>query len=179
MVVVDDDVDIVYPLGGAVLNSKKRKGKKDVYSTYWTQEDREDKWSKKVKHKHKKGKKSRVIDITQPYSGDEDDFDFNGIDIDFTTDDYDDEQKEIWFYPDYHDKDDRLEFNTLKEFSDYCESMGYWVSKEVANEISWRYETHCCLDPDSEKQGLLEIITEHSYGELFYEVCKEEELSCQ
>lgn len=115
-----------------------------------------------------------MFDISVPYSGDETDPD--EYDFDFTTEDYNSESKEIWFYPDYHFKDDKLEFNSLKEFSDYCESMGYCVNKEVAADISWRYESHCCLNPGSEKIGLLEIMTEHTYGEMFYEACDESEL---
>ena len=180
----DDDADVVFPPRNGnviVLNPKKkgkRKGKRDAYKDFWDfQEAREENWSK-GKHKHKKGKKgARVIDIYTPYDGDEEDLDFDDIDFDFTTEDYDDGQKEIWFYPDYHEKDDRLEFNSLKEFNDYCESMGYYVSKEVVQDISWRYESHCCLCPESEKVGLLEIMTEHSYGDMFYEACEEHELS--
>ena len=91
--------------------------------------------------------------------------------------DYSDEQKSIWFYLDYHCKEDKLEFNSLKEFSDYCTSMGYFISQEVLNDISWRYESHCCLDPRNRSIGLDDVVCEHSYGELFYSVCDEEELS--
>ena len=182
-----DEADIVYPLHEArtiVVNPKGRKGKKrDVYRDFWNQEAREEQWNSKGKKKHKKGKNARIIGINTPYSGfegeDDDEYDFSGINLDFTTDDYDDGYKQIWFYPDYHEKNDKLEFNSLKEFSDYCESMGYLVSKEVMNDISWRYESHCCLCPESEKAGLLEIMCEHSYGEMFYEACEEYELSEQ
>lgn len=84
-------------------------------------------------------------------------------------------EKEIWFYPDYHDKEDRLEFNTLKDFSDYCDREGYYVSSEVEGDILWRYESHCCIKKD--KSGLMEVISEHSYGEMFYEACDAKELS--
>lgn len=185
---IDDDGDVVFPPSNViVLNPKKGKkgkgkNKNTIYDAFWSQEGREEEWGKKGKKKHKKGKKARLFDINVPYSGDEenlDEYNLDDVDIDFTTDDYDDGQKEIWFYPDYHEKDDKLEFNSLKEFSDYCEDMGYFVSKEVVNDISWRYESHCCLCPESEKQGLLEIMSEHSYGEMFYEACEEYELSEQ
>lgn len=182
----DDDGDVVFP--NNVIYMKPKKGKKDkdkntVYDAFW-QEEREEQFSKKGKHKHNKkrhqvllaqllqGKKAKVFDIDVPYSGDETDPD--EYDFDFTTEDYVSESKEIWFYPDYHCKDDKLEFNSLKEFSDYCEGMGYCVDKEVAADISWRYESHCCLNPESEKIGLLEIMSEHTYGEMFYEACEEE-----
>lgn len=151
---LDDDGDIVFPNNVIYISPKTRK---------------------RGKHKHnKKGKKAKIFNISVPYSGDETDLD--EYDFDFATEDYDSQSKEIWFYPDYHCKDDKLEFNSLKEFSDYCESMGYWVDKDVTADISWRYESHCCLKPESEKVGLLEIMSEHTYGEMFYEACEESEL---
>jgi hypothetical protein len=173
----DGDVVVFPPSNVIYMNSKKGKRGKDkntVYDAFWQQE-REEQFGKKGKHKHnKKGKKAKIFNISAPYSGDETDPD--EYDFDFTTEDYDSESKEIWFYPDYHCKDDKLEFNSLKEFSDYCESMGYFVDKEVAADISWRYESHCCLNPESEKIGLLEIMSEYTYGEMFYEACEEHEL---
>lgn len=177
---LDDDGDVVFPPSNVIYmkprKDKKGKDKKTAYDVFW-QREREESWGKKGKHKHSKGKKGKVFDINVPYSGYEDnpnEYDFDNIRLD--TEDYEPSSKEIWFYPDYHCKDDRLEFNSLKEFNDYCESMGYFVDKEVAENISWRYESHCCLNPESEKIGLLEIMTEHSYGDLFYEACEECEL---
>ena len=188
---IDDDSDVVFPPrnnGVLILNPKgmgkgKEKGKKkDPFRDFWSQEDREESFFKggKGKMKHKKGKKARILDINVPYSGYEDDpTEYNLDDISFKTTSYDEDSdyKEIWFYPDYHCKDDKLEFNSVKEFSDYCEKQGYFVSKEVANDLVWRFESHCCLCPESERIGLLEIISEHSYGEMFYEACEEQELS--
>ena len=178
----DDDGDVIYPPHSnsniVVLKPNTKKNSKDKrtnYDAFWSQEEREEQFGKKGKHKHnKKGKKAKMFDISVPYSGDETDPD--EYDFDFTTEDYDSESKEIWFYPDYHCKDDRMKFSSLKEFSDYCDSMGYWVDKEVASDISWRYESHCCLNPESEKVGLLEIMTAHSYGDMFYDACEESEL---
>jgi len=174
---LDNDSDVVFPPrnNGILILKPKGKGKgkkKDPFQDFWSQEDREESFFKggKGKMKHKKGKKARILDINAPYSSYEDDpTEYN---LDENT-----EYKEIWFYPDYHCKDDRLEFNSIKEFNDYCENQGYFVSSEVANDLSWRYESHCCLCPESEKVGLLEIMSEHSYGEMFYEACEEQELS--
>ena len=184
---LDDDSDVVFPPrnnGVLILNPKgKRKGKKkDPFQDFWSQEDREESFFKggKGKMKHKKGKKARILDINAPYSGYEDDpteYNLDDIGFEYSSNDENTEYKEIWFYPDYHCKDDKLEFNSIKEFSDYCENQGYFVSREVANELAWRYESHCCLCPESEKVGLLEIMSEHSYGEMFYEACEEHELS--
>lgn len=184
---LDDDSDVVFPYssnGVLILNPKgKRKGKKkDPFKDFWSQEDREESFSKggKGKMKHKKRKKARIVDINAPYSGYEDDpteYNLDDIGFEYSSNGEDSEHKEIWFYPDYHCKDDRLEFNSIKEFSDYCEKQGYFVSREVAYDLAWRYESHCCLCPESEKVGLLEIMSEHSYGEMFYEACEEHELS--
>ena len=177
---LDDDGDVVFPPSNVIYMKPKKgkngKDKKTAYDVFWQQE-REEAWGKKGKHKHSKGKKGKIFDISVPYSGDEDnptEYDFD--DIRLETEGYEPESKEIWFYPDYHCKDDRLEFNSLKEFNDYCESMGYFVDKKVAEDISWRYESHCCLNPESERVGLLEIMSEHSYGSLFYDACEEVEL---
>lgn len=184
---LDDDSDVVFPYssnGVLILNPKgKGKGKKkDPFKDFWSQEDREESFFKggKGKMKHKKRKKARIVDINAPYSGYEDDpteYNLDDIGFEYSSNGEDSEHKEIWFYPDYHCKDDRLEFNSIKEFSDYCEKQGYFVSREVINDLAWRYESHCCLYPESEKVGLLEIMSEHSYGEMFFEACEEHELS--
>jgi hypothetical protein len=170
----DDDGDVVYPSNNViVLNPKKDKDKRTVYDAFWTQESREEGWGKKGKKKHKKGKKARLFDINVPYSGEEEEIDF-----DFTCDDYGND-KEIWFYVDYHDKEDRLEFNSLKDFIDYCDSMGYYIPPQVERDIEWRYESHCCLCPDSEKIGFLEVMSGHSYGDMFFSACEDSELNEQ
>ncbi len=185
---LDDGSDVVFPPknnGVIIINPKGKKKdkskKRDPFKDFWSQEEREESFfNGKSKMKHKKGKKARIIDINDPYNGYEDDStDYNLDDIGFehSSNDENTEHKEIWFYPDYHCKDDKLEFNSIKEFSDYCENQGYFVSREVVNDLTWRYESHCCLCPESERIGLLEVISEHSYGEMFYEACEEQELS--
>ena len=164
----DDDIDVVYPLRNnskVIVMGGKNKKKKDEYSDFWECED--EKKGKKKHNKKSRSRKASLIDINSPYDGEEEEYMSN---------DYDSESKVIWFYPDYHSKEDRLEFNTLKEFSDYCESMGYWLTSVVEEEIRYRYESHCCLNPQSERIGLLEVMCEHSYGEMFYEACDASEL---
>lgn len=177
-----DDGDVIFPIAREAKAFKekqkaKEKRNRDVYTDYWEEEDKK---SKKGKKKHSRGKgKAKLVDIHRPYDGEEEGYNFDGIDlVDYTNveDDYSDEQKSIWFYLDYHCKEDKLEFNSLKEFSDYCKSMGYFIPQEVLSDISWRYESHCCLCPLSEKVGLLEIMSENSYGNMFYEACEEDEL---
>ena len=182
-----NDYDVVYPPSdGGTSNvivmkprrdskGSKRHRERDVYNDFWSQREREESWcrsDKKKKH-HSRGKsKRKLFDITKPYSGEEDEYSFDDIGLD-----YGDGEKEIWFYPDYHCKDDRLEFNSLSDFNDYCGDMGYLVTKDVMEDILYRYESHCCLNPESEKVGLLDVMSGHSYGEMFYDACDESELS--
>lgn len=121
----------------------------------------------KRKRKHKKGNGKKHYGIDIPFDGEED-YDVNDCV-------YSSDFKEIWFYVDYHDKEDRLEFNSIKEFDDYCESMGYYVPPTVAADIEWRYESHCCLCPDSERIGLMEVICGKTYGDMYYEACDEDD----
>lgn len=128
------------------------------------------------KGKHKRGNKrkhSKVIDLDVPYSG----YEGSPTEVDDEYDDNDYQSKVIWFYPDYHYKDDRLEFNSLKSFDKYCSENGYHVPKYVEYDIVYRSESHCCLSPSAEKEGLLEIMSEDSYGDMFYEACDASELS--
>jgi K+-sensing histidine kinase KdpD len=84
--------------------------------------------------------------------------------------------KEIYYYPDYHNKDNRLEFNSLSGFSDFCEENGYNVPDHIATDIMYRRVSHVCLRPDAREYGLYEIMAEESYGSMFYEVCEASEL---
>lgn len=167
----DDDDETIWP-----LNPKKgKKGKRtadDVYADYWEREER------KVKKKHKRGGKARVIDINTPYSGEEEDLDevsyssyedieSNGID----------DGKLIWFYPNYYDKDDRLEFNTLSAFDEFCADEGYVVPPYIGERIAYRRVSHCCLNPYAREQGTFEIMAEESYADMMYEACDVTELS--
>jgi hypothetical protein len=166
----DDDGDVVYPMLGDTFGlNKNRKKKKDVsYDFYET--------TKRSKHKHRRGgkkSKDKHIDIDVPYSG----YEEYPTEIDDEYDDEDYQSKTIWFYPDYHYKDDRLEFNSLKAFDKYCAKEGYSVPKYVESDIVYLSESHCCLNPIAEKEGILEIMAEESYGNMFYEACDASELS--
>lgn len=161
-------------------DTSKKKGKKkkslDPYGDYWNMIDA---LEGKKKNKHRRGGKkkyAKVIDITTPYSGDEedpteyggyDDLDASGV-ID---------GKEIWYYPDYHNKSDRLEFNTLSGFSDFCAEQGYHVPRDVGMDIAYRRISHTCLDPELRENGIFQIIAEESYGDMRYKVCPVQELS--
>jgi hypothetical protein len=85
--------------------------------------------------------------------------------------------KEIYYYPDYHDKENRLEFSTLKGFNDFCETNGYSIPKYVSTKLIYNRVVHTCLRHDGVQYGIYEIMAETSYGSLFYEVCEDSELS--
>lgn len=167
----DDDADTIWP-------PTKKKHSLDPYGDYWNMVEQLEK-KQKDKKKHKRGNKkgkAKVIDITTPYSGMEDDpteieeadyFDSSGIE----------DGKEIWFYPDYMSKGDRLEFNTLSDFSDFCAEQGYHVDADVGMGIAYRRISHTCLDPTLRDEGIFQIIAEDSYGDMRYRVTPVEELS--
>lgn len=124
--------------------------------------------TKRSKKKHKKGNKNKkYIPINVAYSGEEE---FPNELDDANSD------KSIWFYPTFCEKQDRLEFNTLHDFDEYCELMGYTVPTEVIDDIVYRYESHCCLSPQAKSLGILEIMSECSYGDLYYEALSEASL---
>lgn len=156
----DDDSSQIWP----------PKKEKTAYDVFWENEER------KSKRKHAKKSKARVIDITQPYSGEEEDpteyASYEEIDSDGIL-----EGKEIWYYPNYREKYDRLEFNTLKAFDDFCADNGYVVPPYVAENIAYRRVSHTCLRPDAREDGIFEIMAEESYGDMMYEACDVTELS--
>lgn len=178
----DDECEFIFP--GKTLNprgDKKGKRRNDPYKEYWSQEEREERWSRnlmgkstgKKKHKrHGKSSRARYVDITEPMVGfiGDDDYEYDRLKDDDVV------NPKVIFYPDYHNVDDKIAFRTVSEFNDFCEENDYFVPAYIANDLFYRNENHCCLNPVSEKRGILEIIGEGSYGELFYEVCEPDEL---
>ena len=161
----DEDADTIWP--------PKKKHSLDPYGDYWNMVEALDKKSKKKKHKRGNRGKGKVIDITTPYTGMEeeprevDDYDTSGIE----------DGKEIWFYPDYSNKHDRLEFNNLSDFSDFCAEQGYHVEADVGMSIAYRRISHTCLDPELRDEGVFNIVAEESYGDMRYAVTPVQELS--
>lgn len=165
----DEDADTIWP-----PTTSKKKHSLDPYGDYWDMVEQLEK-KQKGKKKHKRGSrgKAKVIDITTPYSGMEDDprevdeYETSGVE----------DGKEIWFYPDYSNKHDRLEFNNLNEFSEFCAEQGYHVEADVGMSIAYRRISHTCLDPELRDEGIFQIIAEESYGDMRYAVTPVEELS--
>lgn len=154
----------------------------------------------KKKHKHRskgKGKKNKIEDLNVPYSGWEEDPDIVGDGTNFHDfhdylnktknrrdsweNDIDererfDDHAIIWYYPNYANKDDRLEFNSLKDFDDFCADEGFVVPPYIAEEIAYRPISHVCLRPDARERGIYEIFAAESYADMAYEVCDVTEL---
>jgi hypothetical protein len=137
---------------------------------YWNKMSKFNEKGKKkhTKHRGKRGKGgAKVIDINEPY-------DSNYIDDTETGDAL--ENCKIYFYEDYHNKYDRIEFNNLFEFDQYCKELGFSVPEYVAEEIAYAPISHCCLNPMAKEEGVLEVMREETYGEMFYEACETSEL---
>ena len=175
---VGDDGEIIFPSAGTSQSSNNdttlrpgqmRRSAQDM-DDYW---NKMSKFNEKGKHKHTKhrGKRgkggAKVIDINEPY-------DSNYIDDSETGDAL--ENCKIYFYEDYHNKYDRIEFNNLFEFDQYCKELGFSVPDYVAEQIAYSPISHCCLNPMAKEEGVLEVMREETYGEMFYEACETSEL---
>jgi hypothetical protein len=78
--------------------------------------------------------------------------------------------KTIKFYPDITNEMSVMEFHSLKEFSDFCDRRGYVVGEtDYSNLKNWSV-IHCCLDPIDMEYGDFAIITDNSYGALYWTV---------
>ena len=78
--------------------------------------------------------------------------------------------KEINFYEDIENELSVIQFSSIKEFSDYCEEQGIKVGNvDGENLMNWD-RIHCCLDPLSLKYGEKDLITDTSYGGLYWTV---------
>lgn len=182
---VGDDGEIIFPNSGTSQSTSTttvqdedpdrtlrpgeyRRSAQDM-DDYW---NKMSKFNEKGKYKHTKhrgcrgGKKAKVVDINEPY--DDNYIDDSGDAPAETT---------IYFYEDYHDKYSRVEFNTLYDFDEYCKEMGFAVPPYVGEQIAYAPISHCCLNPIAKEQGVLEIMREETYGDMFYEACETNELS--
>jgi hypothetical protein len=124
---------------------------------------------KHVKQNKPRGSEDSMLDITKPYSqGFIDECDKN--DDDKVVAQY------IFFYPNYGDKTDKLEFNSLHDFDEFCSNNEYFVPAYVAEDIAYRPVSHVCINPGPlYRGGVDEIMSAESYGDMFYEACEEYE----
>lgn len=173
-----DDYEEIYP-------GPSEDDDENIYSElypndYWDaleQEGMNKKKGKGGKYKHSKGKKGKnkgsedYDDITKPYS--------QGF-IDEETGDEEDNtlsKQYIFFYPDYHDKTDRLEFNSLKEFDKFCSHNDFLVPPYVGERIAYRPVSHVCLNPGAKERGVDEIMGAENYHDMFFEAGEELQVS--
>ena len=173
----EDDYCVLYP---SLITKKKHKGKykkkyanNDIYSKYWEEEE-----NRINKNRHKdKNTITCYGENDLPFSGYEDcpnnEFsDDNGLNSSQW-----DNNIIIYYYPDYHDENSRIEFLSLKDFDDYCYEKGFYVPSSVGHEISHSFVSHVCLLPHYIDYGMRQIYAAPSYNELFYGVCDNSELS--
>ena len=157
---VDDDGCIIFPPNSSnsdyfeedeyfkKLNKLNSKGKK-----------------KHTKHRSRhRSKGTKIIDINTPYSGFEEEPDEIGGSI------------KIYYYPNYQDKYDRIEFDSLIEFDEYCQQEGFLVPPYIGEKLAYKPVSHCCLNPYARERGVLEIMAEESYADMMYEACEETDL---
>jgi hypothetical protein len=144
---------------------------------YWNNLENEGKKKgKNGKYKHSKKKKGKgsedMFDITRPYTqGFIDETDLPEEEVESSVAQY------IWFYPDYKDKTDKLEFNSLKDFDDFCAKNEFLVPPYVGERIAYRPVSHVCLNPGAKERGVDEIMGAESYGDMYYEACEELQLT--
>ena len=68
---------------------------------------------------------------------------------------------------------DKLEFNNLKGFDDFCSSNDFLVPPYVGERIAYRPVSHVCLNPGAKERGVDEIMGAESYADMFYEAGEE------
>ena len=139
---VDDEGSIIFPVKKEVVSSQEDEG--SVIDALYSSGKRRGK-HKHSKHRSRhKGRGAKVVSINTPYSGEEDD-------------EYSDESNSrslIYFYPDYHDKHDRIEFESLMEFDEYCNEEGFMVPAYVGEKLAYNPVSHCCLNPVAKEHGI-------------------------
>lgn len=119
------------------------------------------------------------MDSLMDYGDDDLPPDFGSPSDDLPFDDDDDVPKgsRIWFYPDYHEENDRMEFDKFIDFVDFCKGEGYTIPLDFYNEYpKFKYSVHCTLDPFMREAGRSVLSYAASYGEMYYLVCSCEEL---
>lgn len=109
----------------------------------------------------KKGKSSLKLPKINTFHDDDDDYDSSL------------ERKFIKFYRDINNENDAIEFKTIKEFNDFCDKNDYFVSKVDADNLQRWSVIHCCLFPLDNSYGVKSIVTDNSYGGLYWSVSDE------
>ena len=110
-----------------------------------------------------KNKSSIVFDD----SPSDDDGDVDDLNVVLDTDD--EGFKEIYYYSDIQLGDDPDErFSNLKELKEYCDMMGIHISNSLYESLRGEHIIHCCINPVDKKYGDVNLITDYSYGNLYW-----------
>lgn len=145
----------------------------EIYDDLYSKDSRRLKKLNKKLFRRENGKKKKGSKRYDYGYGSEDDYWSNRHTMfsdDEWSDEDDDSYKCIKFYSDIENELSVREFNSLKEFDDFCQENGYHLSAtDYNNLVDWSV-VHCCLDPISEEYGEHDIITDNSYGALYWTV---------
>ena len=82
----------------------------------------------------------------------------------------------IHFYPDYNNEMDVIDFDSLRDFETYCAEEGIFVDDYAIAALASNRELYCCIDPRWLDYGYKYLYCDYRYANMYYEVCKEEEL---
>lgn len=83
---------------------------------------------------------------------------------------YEPSEKIIKFYYDIENELNVREFDNLADFESFCADEGYDIPSVDYNNLLNGVEIHCCLDPVDLEYGDKTIITDNSYGGLYWTV---------
>lgn len=77
--------------------------------------------------------------------------------------------KTIYFYRDINNPDDYEEFYNLFEFDNFLRDEGIKITDYEVQKLMNRDISHCCCQNEN---GDVWLLSDHSYGSLYYEACE-------
>lgn len=88
------------------------------------------------------------------------------------------EDKTIYYYRDFNNPDDVEIFFNLHDFDQFLEEEGIDVSADEVTNLMTRDISHCCINPDIKSTGgTVQLITDSSYGGLYWSCASEDSFS--
>lgn len=163
----EDDEEVIYgvctnyPSGGS--GREKRRREKRL-----RREER-----RKERNKRPRGGRGKkgcpVIDINTPYSlvGDDGYVDFTEVEDELPKHQVDDIEM-VRYYPNYWDRSEYEEFDSLKEFELWMMGKGLIICNGIDMSRIDGYVVHCCKMPNENESDMVNIIYEDSYGAMYY-----------
>ena len=114
------------------------------------------------------------------YPDDDDGVYYDNDDYDYEEDVFDKQmetkEKEIYFYEKLDFSDDGYEdnqydhlFNNIKELKDFCTENGINLPKNELDTIKYRHTSYCTFDPLDKANGELTLLSDYSWGSLWWE----------